>query len=179
MSLVRTQTLAAPTIPSLPASDGRFGLRAWRRFARHYAQMVIAMLLGMVLLGLAAGALGEPPGYDTLAGMELYMAAAMSLPMIAWMRLMGHSWRDCWEMTAWMVIPMFACAAPVALGLSIPGLDEHSSMTLSHLAMLAGMAAHMLHRWDVYALDPHCSPAHNPLPLPAALPSPHTATPNA
>ena len=157
MQLTRTQTLRAHT--PVRATPGRYGLAAWWRFARHYVEMVVAMLLGMLLLDLATLPFGDPPGYDTTLGMYLYMAVAMSAPMIAWMRRMGHPWRDCWEMTAWMVAPMFALVSPVVLDIPLPGLDEHSLMSLSHLAMLAGMAVLMLYRWDVYALGAHCHTA--------------------
>src|SRR5919199_2573757 len=110
--------LTAPASPTATtqasAPAGRFGRAAWRRFGRHYLEMVVAMFAGMLALGVAVALLGTPPGYDTMLGMYAYMAAAMSAPMVAWMRRMGHPWRHGWEMTAWMVIPMFACVAPVA-----------------------------------------------------------------
>jgi YHS domain-containing protein len=131
--------------------------------------MVLAMLAGMVVLGAMLAALGDPPGYRTLVGMYAYMAVAMSAPMVAWMRRMGHPWADCWEMTAWMVVPMFALVAPVALGLEgyVPGLTAHSLMLYAHVAMIGGMAALMLYRWDRYALGTHCHAA----PVAAAAPA--------
>jgi YHS domain-containing protein len=159
--------------PGTPAA-GRFGLAAWRRFGRHYLEMVVAMFAGMLVLGVAVGLLGHPPGYETLLGMYVYMAVAMSLPMIAWMRRMGHPWFDCWEMTAWMVVPMYACVVPVALGLEgyVPGLTAKSLMLTSHVAMLVGMAVPMLYRWDTYT-NGHC---HAPKAAPVQAKSAQGAT---
>ncbi len=35
-------------------------------FTRHLLEMVVAMIAGMFILGVAIGALGEPPGYSSL-----------------------------------------------------------------------------------------------------------------
>jgi hypothetical protein len=92
------------------------------------------------------------------------MGLAMSAPMVAWMRRMGHPWADCWEMTASMVVPMFALVLPVALGLDgyMPGLTAGSLMLLAHVAMIGGMALLMFYRWDRYAGSAHCHGAVAP-----------------
>jgi hypothetical protein len=131
-------------------------LKMWRRFGRHYLEMVAAMLTGMALLGVAIAALGEPPGFSGPLAQYAWMGLAMSAPMVAWMRRMGHAWTDTAEMTAAMLVPMFALVLPSALGLTIPGLSGHGLMGLSHVAMLAGMAALMLFRWERYAGGAHC-----------------------
>jgi YHS domain-containing protein len=155
----RLRGAAATGVSARPAprQAGRFGPASLWRWTRHYLEMAVAMFAGMLVLGLAVSFFGRPPGYDTLLVHYGYMAVAMSVPMIAWMRRMGHPWFDCWEMTAWMVVPMFACVVPVALGLdgAVPGLTAHSLMLVSHVAMLAGMAVPMLYRWDTYA-NGHC-----------------------
>ena len=141
----------------------RFHLASWRRFGRHFLEMVLAMFAGMLVLSIAIALLGNPPGYDTLLGMYAYMALAMSAAMVAWMRRMGHPWVDVREMTAWMVVPMFALVLPVALGVEgyVPGLTADSLMLLAHVAMVGGMAALMFHRWDRYTGDAHChAPSH-------------------
>jgi YHS domain-containing protein len=172
------QTPAAPSrgghkvaAPGAGTSPWRSGRSAWWRYTRHLLEMLAAMFAGMILLGIGIAVLGSPPGSDTLLGEYGYMAVAMSLPMVVWMRRMGHPWWDCWEMTAWMVVPMFALVLPVALGLSAPGLTVHSLMLLSHVAMIGGMAALMLYRWDTYALGAHC---HSP----ASASSAATVTPS-
>ena len=133
-----------------------------RRFVRHYIEMVVVMFLGMAILGVPAGwalrAAGTSWGDLSPTPMLLLMAFTMTAPMVAWMRRMGHSWADCWEMTAFMVLPMFALVLPVALGLDgyVPGLSARSLMLLSHVAMIGGMVLLMLYRWDRYAGGPHC-----------------------
>jgi len=111
------------------------------------------MVAGMAVLGVALGALGEPPGYaNTLVECGL-MGAFMSVPMVAWMLYRGHSWSDGMEMTAAMLAPMLALVLPVELGVErhVPGPSDHSLMMLSHMAMIAGMVVLMIYRWDRHA----------------------------
>ena len=121
-------------------------------FTRHLLEMVLAMGVGMAVLGLALAVLGEPPGYAKLVLRYGLMGAFMSAPMVAWMRYRGHPWSDGLEMTAAMLAPMFALVIPVELGVAgyVPGLSEHSLMILAHVAMIAGMVALMLYRRDRY-----------------------------
>ncbi len=81
----------------------------------------------------------------------------MSAPMVAWMRHRGHPWSDGLEMTAAMLVPMFALVLPVELGVAryVPGLSEESLLLLSHAAMMAGMVVLMILRWDRYAHGGH------------------------
>ena len=127
------------------------------RFTRHLLEMVVAMLAGMAVLGLAIGVLGEPPGYANLLVKYGLMGAFMSAPMVAWMRHRGHPWSDGLEMTAAMLVPMFALVLPVELGVAryVPGLTQGSLMLLSHVAMIGGMAGLMVYRWDRYVRDSH------------------------
>jgi YHS domain-containing protein len=141
----------------LTGREGRFGLAAVGRFVRHYAEMVVAMLAGMAALGGAMAALGGLPGNEYPLVEYAYMGAAMSVPMVWWMRRMGHPWADCWEMTASMVLPMYALVVPVALG--AVAMAPMALMGWAHLAMFAGMALLMLYRWDTYASGAHCHPA--------------------
>ena len=138
-----------------PETVGRVRSRlvsGWH-FTRHLLEMVVAMLAGMALLGAAIGALGEPPGYSNLLVEYGLMGASMSTPMVAWMRYRGHPWSHGLEMTLAMLVPTFALVLPVELGLV--GLTGHSLMMLSHAAMIVGMAAVMIYRWDRYAHGAH------------------------
>jgi hypothetical protein len=132
-------------------------LDAGWRFTRHLLEMVVAMMAGMAVLGVAIAALGEPPGYANLFARYGLMGASMAAPMVAWMRYRGHSWQDGGEMTAAMLVPMLAPVVPVELGVAryVPGLSEGSLMMLSHVAMIAGMVALMVYRWDRYAHGAH------------------------
>lgn len=122
---------------------------------RHLLEMVLAMMAGMAFLGAALAVLGEPPGYANLLVEYGLMGAFMAAPMVAWMRYRGHPWRDGGEMTAAMVVPMLALALPVELGAAVPGLTEGSLMELSHVAMIGGMVALMLYRFERYAHGAH------------------------
>ena len=65
------------------------------------------------------------------------------------MRYGGHSWSDGLEMTVAMLAPMFPLVLPVELG--VVELTGHSRMVLLHVAMIGGMVALMIYRWDRYA----------------------------
>jgi hypothetical protein len=129
-----------------------------RHFARHYAEMVLAMLLGMAALWmpakLALGAVGMSSQelHDSAAAMLLVMATTMTVPMVAWMRYRGHGWPASLEMAASMYLPTFA-----ALALYSGGLVEDLGvlMTLEHVAMLLSMLAAMLLRRDEYSGHHH------------------------
>jgi hypothetical protein len=139
----------------------RLRLGAGWRFTRHLLEMVVAMMAGMAVLGVAIGVLGEPPGYANLFVRYGLMGASMAAPMVAWMRHRGHSWSDGGEMTAAMLAPMFALVVPVELGVSryVPGLSEDSLMMLSHVAMIGGMVVLMIYRFERYA---HAAHGHRP-----------------
>jgi flagellar biosynthetic protein FliP len=136
-----------------------FRLGAGWRFTRHLLEMVLAMMVGMAVLGVALAVLGEPPGYANLFVRYGLMGAFMAAPMVGWMRYRGHPWSDGLEMTAAMLVPTFALVAPVELGVAVPGLSEGSLMMLSHVAMIAGMVVLMIYRFERYA---HGSQCHRP-----------------
>jgi hypothetical protein len=145
---------AAGTLGAAPPETGgrvRSRLATGWRFARHLLEMVVAMVIGMGLFGLALAVAGEPPGHANLLVRYGAMGAFMAAPMVAWMRHRGHPWRDGGEMTAAMLAPMLVPVALVELGASVPGLSEGSLMVLSHAAMVGGMVALMLYRFDRYA----------------------------
>jgi flagellar biosynthetic protein FliP len=122
-------------------------------FVRHYVEMLVAMFLGMFVLGAAAGLLGLA-GVDVSAWRSdapalllLGMAATMSAPMVAWMRHRGHGWALCWEMTAAMFLPSLA-----AIALLWGGLVEDSDtlLAIQHIAMFPSMLVAMLLRRAEY-----------------------------
>jgi hypothetical protein len=144
-----------------PETGGRVRGRlvsGWR-FARHLLEMVLAMMVGMGVFGLALVMLDEPPGYANLLARYSLMGAFMAVPMVAWMRHRRHSWRDGGEMTAAMLVPMLAMVLPVQVGVAVPGLSEGSLMMLSHVGMIGGMVALMIYRQNRYA---HRSHGHSP-----------------
>jgi hypothetical protein len=143
------------TVSPKKAGRARRRLVSGWRFARHLLEMVVAMMAGMVVLGVALATLGEPPGYANLFVRYGLMGVSMSVPMVAWMRYRGHSWSDGGEMTAAMLVPMLAPVAPVEMGVAVPGLSEGSLMVVSHVAMIGGMVALMAYRFERYAHGAH------------------------
>jgi hypothetical protein len=126
--------------------------RGWRRFLRHYLEMVAAMLVGMLVLGavlrgvLALAGLGYPAGYPELVALE--MAVTMSAGMVAWMRHRGHGWPATLEMVGAMFAP--AVTLVPLLWLGVLGGDD--LLTLEHVAMFPLMFLVMLRRRAEYGL---------------------------
>jgi hypothetical protein len=129
-----------------------------KHFVRHYVEMVIAMLLGMLVLGGAGAALLGAVGVDVGDWRDdapelllLGMAFSMTAPMVAWMRYRGHGWAPAWEMTGAMFAPTF-----VAIALLWAGAveDTHSLLMIQHVAMFPLMLLVMLFRREEYS-RPH------------------------
>jgi hypothetical protein len=130
-------------------------LRTWTRtgvweFVRHYLEMVVAMVLGMVLLGPLESALLNPLGWAAVRGVPeleaLIMASNMTVAMVVWMRHRGHGWAATNEMAAAMYLPFLVLFPPLWLGLITPA----TMLAGGHLLMLAAMAAAMLLRRAEY-----------------------------
>jgi hypothetical protein len=137
-----------------------------RHFIRHYVEMVIAMLLGMVVLGLPAEAAMRAVGTssselqaDAPALALLGMAVVMTVPMVGWMAYRGHGRRANTEMAASMFLPTFG-----VIGLMWTGIVEDfmTLMGLEHAVMLPAMLVAMLLRPHEYMCGPrvhHAQPA--------------------
>jgi hypothetical protein len=114
--------------------------------------MLIAMLLGMAVFGLARPALAAH-GYAALhdpmsIASEVGMAVFMTAPMVAWMRARGRRWGDGLEMAVGMLAPWAAVLILVDRGAAsaLPWLT-----TAARPAMLLGMVSVMLLHWQRYA----------------------------
>jgi hypothetical protein len=118
-----------------------------KHFLRHYGEMVLAMFLGMAILGLPADWIMGSVGADSDAFMFLEMATTMTVPMVGWMIYRGHGWRANAEMSASMYVPTFA-----VIGLLTSGLltDVGVLMVTEHVVMLLAMAGVMLLRPEEY-----------------------------
>lgn len=123
-------------------------------FLRHYVEMIIAMFLGMAVLGVGFTAALAPLGVDvgdwrTDAPelMLLGMAFTMSAPMVAWMRYRGHGWAPAWEMTAAMFFPSVAAIALLWAGAVE---DTGTLLLIQHVGMFPAMLAVMFLRLDEY-----------------------------
>lgn len=128
---------------------------ALRRFTRHYLEMVVAMVVGMVVLGpmesAALGALGWSAALDRPDLNALVMATNMTLAMSAWMRWRGHTWTPIAEMAAAMYLPFVVLFVPLWLG----AISAGTLMVAGHLLMLPAMAVAMLLRRDEYTHAHH------------------------
>jgi hypothetical protein len=138
---------------------------ATRRLVRHYAEMVAAMFLGMLVLappaGWLLGAVGSSWSSLSPAMMLFAMSVTMAVPMAAWMRYRGHAWQPTGEMTGAMLLPAFAIMALLAAG----AVHDSAALTvLEHVAMLAAMLAAMLLRRDEYSAARTARAAVRPAP---------------
>jgi len=119
-------------------------------FIRHYLEMVVAMFVGMAVLGaalrgaLALAGLEYPSQYPELA--SLVMAFEMSVGMVVWMRYRGHGWASTLEMAG----AMFAPAIVLFPLLWLNVISGESLLLLEHLAMFPLMLLVMLRRRSEY-----------------------------
>ncbi len=87
------------------------GVLTTGRFALHFAEMWIAMIVGMGIFMAIPRAMALPAFLH-----QLGMAFSMTVPMVAWMRIRGHGWRHGTEMVLGMLVPWAAVLGLLALG---------------------------------------------------------------
>jgi hypothetical protein len=123
------------------------------RFGRHFVEMVVAMVVGMAVLGAAFRGLVAASGLDYAEEQAqlpelfaLVMAFNMTAGMAAWMRHRGHGWGSVAEMGGAMVVPVLALCPLLWLG----AIGTGSLFALMHALMLPAMLAVMLYRRDDY-----------------------------
>ena len=121
--------------------------RSTKHFLRHYLEMVVAMFLGMAVLGFPVDWAMDRLGADSDAWMLMGMATTMTVPMVGWMIYRGHGWRANAEMSASMFVPTFAVIGVLTAGLLT---DIGVLMLAEHVVMLAAMAGVMLLRPSEY-----------------------------
>jgi hypothetical protein len=125
-----------------------------RAFARHFVEMVIAMFLGMGVLGglaalgfaVAGGSSTDLPGGVRVTLMGIYM----TVPMVLWMRYRGHAAARNAEMALSMMVPTVAAAALAFAGM----LGTGAALGIQHAVMVPAMLGVMLWRYEEYA-RPH------------------------
>lgn len=126
-----------------------------RRFVRHYVEMVVAMLVGMLVLGpvwrLGFAAFDVSSTLDRPDVMAMSMATNMAVAMSLWMWWRGHRAAPILEMALAMYLPFVVLLVPLWLGL----LSGGGLMTLGHVLMLATMLLAMLRRRDEYTGHHH------------------------
>lgn len=121
----------------------------WWVLVRHYVEMVLAMTVGMVVLGAVRDALGWTVPFAEHPGTSfVLMATDMAIGMVVWMCIRRHGWPGTLEMSAAMYVPA------VLLPLVWTGLvDSMTFMVVAHVVMFLAMGAVLLRRRNEYA---HC-----------------------
>ena len=114
------------------------GRAAWH-LVRHYLEMVVAMLVGMVALGRLEDMVW-PQLHDRTDVMVLVMASNMAIAMSAWMWFRRHSWIAIAEMAGAMYLPFLVLLGPHWAG----AISGDAVMTWGHLLMLVAMALPMV-----------------------------------
>jgi hypothetical protein len=125
-----------------------------RAFARHFGEMVLAMFVGMVVLGGAAELLFAAAGSslsDQPGGTQVtLMGLNMTVPMVLWMRHRGHAAARTVEMALSMIVPSLAAAALAWAG----ALGSAAALGIQHAVMIPAMLGVMLWRYQDYS-RPH------------------------
>jgi hypothetical protein len=118
------------------------------KFLKHYTEMVIVMLLGMLVIGglllLIAAGLGAGPDElrDDYPGLFLAgMGFSMAAPMAWWMHRRGHSREANGAMATAMIMPT---AVTIVLLASGAMTDLHALLMIEHIAMFPLMLVAML-----------------------------------
>jgi hypothetical protein len=147
---------------------GSGGWPRTRRFLRHLLEMTVAMVLGMVVLGMAFRQLhialfgtGFDDAWHQHTELAVFaMAFNMTLPMVAWMHHRGHSWERGGEMAAAMFLPALALLVVFWLGV----LSADAVLPLQMVLMLPSMILVMLYRVDEYTGHAHAPAIVRPAP---------------
>jgi hypothetical protein len=145
-----------------------------RAFIRHSFEMLIAMLVGMAVLGglvsLLFALLGHGNLFHYAALRALLMATYMTVGMSVWMRYRGHEWTRIREMGTAMFAPFLILLLPFWSGAISGGL----LLVGGHLLMLPAMLGAMLLHRDEYSVD-HRHHAQHPTLSPPVTPGTHPA----
>ena len=132
--------------PAVAAGDRSPHRAPSRRFVGHLAQMLVAMLLGMLLLvpvwDAALRSLGWEAAGTGAEGTALAMATTMSIGMGLWMVHQGHHLRYVGEMCLAMYLSLALALVPYWAGV----LSADTALVVGHVLMLPAMVAVMLAR---------------------------------
>jgi uncharacterized membrane protein YhaH (DUF805 family) len=127
------------------------GSRSKRAFARHFGEMVLAMFLGMVVLGglaqLVFAVFGSSPSDQSGGFQVMLMGFNMTVPMVIWMSYRGHDRARNAEMAASMIVPSLFAAIVAWAGV----LGDAGALALQHGVMIPAMLAVMLWRYEDYS----------------------------
>ena len=115
------------------------------RFVLHGLEMVIAMVVGMVVLG-PVWAWAWPGLNENTTAQALVMATNMSIGMAVWMRIRGHGLPAIAEMSAAMYLAFLVLLPFHWIGV----LSAMALMAAGHLLMVPAMLVAMLRRRHEY-----------------------------
>jgi hypothetical protein len=125
-----------------------------RAFARHFGEMVLAMVLGMVVLGglaeLLFAAAGSTLSDQSGGAQVMLMGFNMTLPMVLWMGHRGHAAARNAEMAMSMIVPSVVAAVLAWAG----ALESAAALGVQHAVMIPAMLGVMLWRYEEYS-HPH------------------------
>jgi hypothetical protein len=125
-----------------------------RAFARHFGEMLLAMFLGMAVLGgaaeLAFAAAGSSLSDQSGGAQVMLMGFNMTVPMVIWMSYRGHAAARNVEMALSMIVPSLAAAALAWAG----ALEAGAAFGVQHAVMIPAMLGVMLWRYQDYS-HPH------------------------
>ena len=127
--------------------------RSGRVFWRHFAEMVVAMMLSMAVLGAAVSGVFALLGHGNLLHFQALRGLLMTIYMVVgmglWMRHRRHGWASVLEMSAAMIVPYALLVGPFAAGL----LAKGTFLGAMHVLMLPCMYLAMIHRREEYEED--------------------------
>ncbi len=125
-------------------------VRGLLRFAGHFVQMALAMVIGMLVLGPVWGLI-LPGSADRIEVLAIEMATSMSIGMAVWMRVRRHGWASILEMCAAMYVPFLVLLVPYWAG----GISGSTVMVGGHVLMVPAMLLAMLRRRAEYTHPSH------------------------
>jgi hypothetical protein len=132
----------------------RASLAGAGHFFRHFGEMFVAMMAGMMVLGGLDGAILSAAGTSVRnvkdsapEAFALVMALNMTVGMTLWMRYRRHSWAMCGEMAGAMFLP--AVAALVLFWCAVIHTSAVGGVEMA--AMVPAMLAVMLFRRSEYS----------------------------
>lgn len=120
------------------ATTPRSTTRKFARFAGHYVEMVVAMIVGMIVLA----PLWPDAATASTEVAAIVMATNMTIGMGLWMLLRRHSPARTAEMCAVMYLPFLALLVPYRLG----AITADTLMVAGHVIMFPLMLVAMAWR---------------------------------
>jgi hypothetical protein len=152
------RVLGSPrTSPGRPQREPLSPGAAWH-FLRHLGEMMLAMMVGMMALGMVDRGILAAAGtsVSSVKGaapevVALVMALNMTVGMTLWMRHRHHSWAMCAEMGGAMFIPAITAIVLLWCG----AIHSGSVLGVEHAPMLPAMVGVMLLRRTEYSQPVH------------------------